>query len=163
MLKTQTVHAQRGEQNQTEALKLWVMLSRAQAAIGQHLHVQVTRHGLTPTEFGVLEILYHKGPLLLGDVQRKLLVSSGGITYLVDRLEEKKFVERHACAEDRRATYAKLTRQGEELVRRVFPEHARCLEHAMSGLTLSEKRRAVRLLRTLGLRAAVLPKCEPDA
>ena len=71
------------------ALKLFVVLSRSHAAVSAHLHAHVAEHGLTLTEFGILEVLYHKGPLLLGEVQKRILVSSGGVTYLVDRLEAK--------------------------------------------------------------------------
>ena len=78
------------------ALKLFVVLARANAAVTAHLHAQAAAHGLTLTEFGILEVLYHKGPLLLGEVQKRILVSSGGVTYLVDRLEAKGLVERQA-------------------------------------------------------------------
>jgi MarR family 2-MHQ and catechol resistance regulon transcriptional repressor len=137
-------------------LKLWVVLSRAQAAIAAQAQADVARHGLTLAEFGILEALHHKGPLLLGEVQKKILVSSGGITYLVDRLEQKGLVERQQCPTDRRARYAALTPEGEALIRRIFPEHARALEHALSGLDPAEKAEAIRLLRQLGRRAAEL-------
>jgi MarR family 2-MHQ and catechol resistance regulon transcriptional repressor len=71
-----------------QVLKLFTVLSRAHAAFMEKVRQDVARHGLTPTEFAVLEALYQKGPLLLGEIQSKILVSSGGITYLVDRLEE---------------------------------------------------------------------------
>ncbi len=76
------------------ALKLFVVLSRARAAIAAHAEASVVSHGLTITEFAILEALYHKGPMLLGEVQRKLLVSSGGITFLVDKLERRGLVRR---------------------------------------------------------------------
>src|SRR3954451_16436799 len=85
------------------ALKLWVVLARAHNAIYSHVQDDVAAHGLTVAEFGILEVLYHKGQMLLGEVQRRILVSSGGITYLVDRLTEKGLVERRECPEDRRA------------------------------------------------------------
>src|SRR6185503_13192975 len=91
------------------ALKLWVVLARAYASVAQRASEDVARHGLTLAEFAVLEALYHKGPLLLGEVQKKILVSSGGVTYLVDRLEERGLVRRKLCPEDRRARYAELT------------------------------------------------------
>lgn len=136
------------------SLKLWVVLSRAQAAIEAHARADVERHGLTLAEFGILEALLHKGPMLLGEVQKKILVSSGGITYLVDRLEKKGLVERQQCPTDRRARYAALTPEGESLIRRIFPEHARALEEALSGLEDDEKREATALLRKLGRHAA---------
>lgn len=141
------------------ALKLWVVLARAHAAIEAHTAAHVARHDLTLAEFAVLEVLFHKGPLLLGEVQRRILVSSGGITYLVDRLERRSLVERRSCPEDRRARYAALTEAGEQLIERIFPEHAACVEQALSGLEDHDKRQAVDLLRTLGRTAAEREPC----
>jgi MarR family transcriptional regulator, 2-MHQ and catechol-resistance regulon repressor len=142
---------------QLRALKLWVVLARAYAAVQEHSLADIERHGLTVGEFGILESLFHKGPMLLGEVQRRILVSSGGITYLVDRLESRGLVERRDCPGDRRARYAALTPEGEALIRRIFPEHARCIEHALSGLDAAEQDEAIRLLRRMGHHAADLP------
>ena len=145
------------------ALKLWVVLARATAAISARLQEQVGARGLTLTEFGILEVLYHKGPLLLGEVQRLILVSSGGVTYLVDRLEQKGYVERKSCSEDRRARYAALTDAGEKLIDEIFPEHAAGIEALMSELDLEEQETAYRLIRRLGLSAAgETPRRGPD-
>ena len=138
---------------QATALKLWVVLARATNAVHARLQASVTQHDLTLTEFAILEVLYHKGPLLLGEVQRRILVSSGGVTYLVDRLAQKDLVERRECPNDRRARYAALTEKGEKLIVRIFPDHAKCIEEAMSGLSLADQRAAIDLLRTLGLSA----------
>lgn len=135
-------------------LKLWVALARAHNAVQARAAADAARHGLTLAEFGVLEALHHRGPMLLGEVQRRILVSSGGITYLVDRLEKRGLVERRDCAEDRRARYAHLTAEGEALIRRIFPEHADAIRAATAGLDKKEKRQALRLLRTLGRAAA---------
>jgi MarR family transcriptional regulator, 2-MHQ and catechol-resistance regulon repressor len=137
-----------------DALKLWVILSRAYRAIEERATRDVAQHGLTLAEFGVLEALYHKGPMLLGEVQRSLLVSSGGVTYLVDRLERRGLVRRDECAEDRRARYAVLTPEGEEFVRRIFPAHATEVRKAVAGLTREDQRAATGLLKRLGLAAA---------
>jgi MarR family transcriptional regulator, 2-MHQ and catechol-resistance regulon repressor len=143
------------EQEETAtALKLWVVLARAYDAVGRHSAADIARHDLTTGEFGILEALYHKGPMLLGEVQRRILVSSGGITYLVDRLEKRGLVERRECAEDRRARYAALTPAGEELIARIFPAHAARMRHALAGLPLDEQRLAIDLLRRLGRHAA---------
>jgi MarR family transcriptional regulator, 2-MHQ and catechol-resistance regulon repressor len=136
------------------ALKLWVVLSRATAAVERHSRADIARHGLGPAEFGTLEALFHRGPMLLGEVKEKILLSSGGITYVVDRLVEKGLVERRQCPGDRRAAYAALTPEGEALIGRIFPEHARCLEHALGGLDDEEKAAATALLRRLGTEAA---------
>lgn len=142
------------DRKQEAALKLWVVLARAYNAVSARLSEDIARHDLTPTEFAILEVLYHKGPLLLGEVQRKILVTSGGITYLVDRLVEKGLVKREECAEDRRARYAVLTPAGSALIRKIFPQHAMAIERAVSGLSTTEQREAVLLLKRLGLTAS---------
>jgi MarR family transcriptional regulator, 2-MHQ and catechol-resistance regulon repressor len=138
------------------ALKLWIVLARANAAVEAHARADIDRHGLTPAEFGVLEALYHKGPLLLGDVQRRTLISSGGTTFLIDRLEKKGLVERRLCDSDRRARYAALTAKGRELIAEIFPQHAESIRRAMAGLGLADQRAMTDLLRVLGQEAASL-------
>jgi MarR family transcriptional regulator, 2-MHQ and catechol-resistance regulon repressor len=135
-------------------LKLWVVLTRAQASVAAVSARDLARHGLTEAEFGVLEALYHKGPLLLGNLQRKILASSGGITYLMDRLAERGLADRLDCPSDRRARYAALTKEGERLMARVFPQHAAALAEAMAGLTPVEQARAATLLKKLGRHAS---------
>lgn len=138
----------------SRALKLWVVLARAYSAIAAEVEADIGRHDLTTTEFGILEALHHKGPLLLGEIQRKVLVTSGGITYLVDRLVAKGLVKREPSPDDRRARYAVLTPAGARLIGRIFPPHAQFLTEIMSTLTPDEQTAATTLLRKLGLSAA---------
>lgn len=138
----------------SRALKLWVVLARAYSAIASEVEKDIGRHELTTTEFGILEALHHKGPLLLGEIQRKVLVTSGGITYLVDRLVAKGLVKREPSPDDRRARYAVLTPAGARLIGRIFPPHAQFLTEVMSTLTPEEQTVATTLLRKLGLSAA---------
>lgn len=138
------------------ALRLWVILSRAHTAVASHGAADVARRGLTLAEFGILEALYHVGPMLLGEVQKRILVSSGGITFLVDRLVAKDLVERRSCQTDRRARYAALTPKGQALMADIFPAHAETIKRAMQGLTVEEQRVAADLLRALGRTAADL-------
>ena len=136
------------------ALKLWVVLARAFDAISVVSKANIERHDLTPAEFGILELLHHKGPLLLGEVQKRVLVSSGGITFLVDRLADRGLVERIACPSDRRARYAALTKRGDKLMREIFPGHAEAIRAATAGLSRGDQRALTELLKTLGKGAA---------
>lgn len=135
-------------------LKLWIVLARAYRAVEAHAEADAARHDLTLAEFGILEALLHKGPLLLGDLQRRILVSSGGITYLVNRLVKRGLVERRPCEGDRRARYAALTPAGARFVAEAFPAHAEVIRTALSGLAPREQRQALALLRRLGWAAA---------
>lgn len=142
------------DEGQTLSLRLWIALARAHNAVQAQAAADVARHGLTLGEFGVLEALLHKGPMLLGELQRRILVSSGGVTYLVDRLETRGLVERRELPGDKRARQAALTAEGEALIKRVFPEHAARIKAALAGLPRKEKREAIRLLVALGKGAA---------
>ncbi len=142
------------------SLKLWIVLARAYESVARHAAADVARHGLTIPEFGILEVLYHKGPLLLREVQKRVLVSSGGTTFLIDRLVGKGLVERRECAGDRRARYAALTPDGERLIERIFPEHAARIARAVSGLSASEQRALTETLKVLGKEAAAQLEAE---
>ena len=143
------------------ALKLWLTMSRAYQAAAELSRMDIARSELNPAEFAILEALYHKGPLLLGDVQRKVLVSSGGTTFLVDRLEKRALVERQSCPSDRRARYAALTREGQAMMKRVFPAHAKAMRDAMKGLSPSEQKAVTALLKRLGMAAAARAAANP--
>jgi MarR family transcriptional regulator, 2-MHQ and catechol-resistance regulon repressor len=149
-----TAAAPRRSAAQERALKLYVVFSRAANAVNKRVLDEIESHGLTETEFGILEAVYHKGPLLLGDVQKKILLSSGGVTYTVDRLAEKGLLERRECTTDRRARYAALTPKGEALIARIFPSHARRIEETLSALSAREQDELTALLRKLGFAAA---------
>lgn len=138
------------------ALNLWVVLARAFNAVSAFSARDIQRHDLTTGEFAVLELLYHKGPMLLGEVQKRVLVSSGGTTFLVDRLEKRGLVARQACPTDRRARYAQLTAAGEKLLRDIFPNHAKVMTAAVAGLSQADQKMAAVLLKKLGLTAATL-------
>ena len=136
------------------ALQLWTHLAKAHSAVHAHATDDLAGHGLSFAEFGLLEILHQRGPLPLGEVQRSLSVSSGGVTFLVDRLEKKGLVERRSSTEDRRSKYAALTARGKEVTAKILPAHAERIRDSMSGLTLPEQRSAIGILRALAREAA---------
>jgi MarR family transcriptional regulator, 2-MHQ and catechol-resistance regulon repressor len=140
--------------DERRALKLYVVLMRAAAAVGAVARRDISRHALTITEFAVMEALYHRGPMFLSEVQRKILVSSGGMTYLVDRLVKRGLVERRACPEDRRASYAALTAEGERFIAAIFPPHAAAITRSVAGLDEEAQLLVTDLLRQLGHHAA---------
>lgn len=135
---------------QAAALKAWVALARAYNAVSARAQADIARHGLTQAEFAIMEALLHRGPLLLSDLKRKILVTAGGVTYLVDRLQVRGLVERRPCERDRRAYYAALTEAGEALITGIFPDHARAIEDAFDGIDTGELEEAARLISRLG-------------
>lgn len=138
------------------ALRLWVSFARAQSSIVAREHHSLTSHHLTRGEFGVLDALFFKGSLLLSDIQRKILVSSSGITYLIDRLEKRGLVKRMPSPGDRRAVYASLTDEGERYFKTIFPQHANGLAELFSSFTSEEQEVFLGFMQRLNNRAAEL-------
>src|SRR4051794_7934280 len=142
------------ENNSTaNSLKLFIVLSRAYKAINEHVNKVIQASGLNPTEFAVLELLYHKGDQPLQQIGGKILLASGSITYVVDKLEHKDYLLRVACKKDRRVTYAQITQKGKEFIESVFPEHEKGIDELTSILTADEKQAAIEILKKLGKHA----------
>jgi MarR family 2-MHQ and catechol resistance regulon transcriptional repressor len=133
------------------ALKLYIVLSRASKVISEEMNKSIEKHGLNPTEFAVLELLYHKGQQPIQKIGQKILLRSGSMTYVVDKLEKRGLLERIFCKEDKRVTYMSITPAGVKLIQTIFPEHAENMEAIMSELTPEEQDTAIGLLRKLGL------------
>lgn len=133
-----------------DSLDLYIALSRASEWVNAHGDRDIRKHGLNRTEFGVLELLYHKGAQPIQQIGSKVLMSSGNITYVVDKLEKKEFVVRRTSTEDRRLVFAEITVQGKQFIEEVFPQHIGVIESAVAGLTAEEKKVASQLLKKLG-------------
>ncbi|HLK60685.1 MAG TPA: MarR family transcriptional regulator [Chthonomonadaceae bacterium] len=135
------------------ALRLFVVLTRCYNSVAEHARQDIARHGLSGSEFGVLELLYHKGPTSLGVIAERILLTTGSLTYVIDQLEKQGLARRIACPTDRRVCYADLTEAGRERIQQIFPEHAARIRQALSGLAPDEQEAAIALLKKLGLSA----------
>jgi MarR family 2-MHQ and catechol resistance regulon transcriptional repressor len=136
--------------DQERALRLWIALARCFATFSRAVAGKVQEYGLTTPQFGILEALYHLGPLSLGDLAGKLLVTGGNVTYVMDRLEEQGLVYRERSPEDRRIIQAKLTEKGHELMAGVFPGHGAFVEDLCDALNPDEQESLRALLKKLG-------------
>lgn len=138
-------------ENRERALRLFIVLSRASKVILEETNELIEQYGLNPTEFGVLELLHHRGQQPIQKIGQKILLRSGSMTYVVNRLQEKGFLQRIFCEEDKRITYIAITDKGIELVESIFPKHAEKIEALMSALDASEQEDAIELIKKLGL------------
>ncbi|MFU1792273.1 MarR family winged helix-turn-helix transcriptional regulator [Paenibacillus azoreducens] len=136
--------------NDEISLDLFIVLTRAYNSVVAHSIRDIQSHGLNTTEFGVLDLLYHKGPQPLQKIGEKVLISSGNITYVADKLQKKNLLVRKASPDDRRVIFADLTDEGRAFIERIFPHHQQVLVHAVEGLSVEEKKQAVELLKKLG-------------
>lgn len=140
------------------ALKLFIVLSRASKVIAEEAHKLIDQYGLNPTEFGVMELLYHRGRQPIQKIGQKILLRSGSMTYVVNKLEERGLLTRAICEEDKRITYISITEKGVSLIESIFPKHAENIESLMSGLSVEEQNMAIDVVRKLGLSVNDLSK-----
>jgi len=146
-------------EKRTQSLRgahLWLVLWKAFDALQVHAFANIHSLGLGLSDFGVLEVLLHKGPLPVNVLGQKIRLTSGSISIAIDRLEEKGLVERKDDPDDRRARIVHLTSEGRKLIAHAFTEHADAMEHATSGLSATERTAAIRLLKKLGAKAVSL-------
>jgi MarR family 2-MHQ and catechol resistance regulon transcriptional repressor len=137
------------------SLRLWITLARCYSTYSRAVAGRLVEHGLTTPQFGVLEALYHVGPLPLGTLAEKLLVTGGNVTYVMDRLEEQGLVVRARSPEDRRVVEARLTKEGRRVISEVFPSHAAFIEQLAGHLEIGEQEELRNLLRKLGVAIAI--------
>ncbi|MBX9947981.1 MAG: MarR family transcriptional regulator [Candidatus Obscuribacterales bacterium] len=136
--------------------RIWLSLWKSGRSIESHAMASIASLGMTLTDFAVLEVLLHKGPLPVNTIGKKVLLTSGSITTAVDRLEEKGLVERLDSPSDRRVRIVSLTKEGARQIKVAFAEHQKHLETAVSPLTKDEQRQLVELLKKLGRGADLL-------
>jgi MarR family 2-MHQ and catechol resistance regulon transcriptional repressor len=115
-------------------LKLIIAMARTYNDLFLKIEKNVKEYGLTISEFGVLEMLLHKGEQPVQKVAEKILVTSGTITYVIDKLQKNNLVQRKKCDRDKRVFYLSLTRSGEELIREIFPKHKRFLDELLVNM-----------------------------
>lgn len=145
------------------APKLWIVLARCHRALASSVERSIENLGLCLSDFIVLEVLLHKGPLTISGIQAKVLLASGSMTAAVDRVESMGLVVRKTTPKDRRARLLELTPKGRRLIERAFEEHAGHLEEAMSVLDAGEKRQLYAGLKKLGrFVATMLDKPQSD-
>jgi MarR family 2-MHQ and catechol resistance regulon transcriptional repressor len=132
------------------ALSTYLKLTRASDRLWDRLALGLQREDLTPSQFGVLEALFHLGPMCQRDLGERILRSSGNMTMVIGNLERRGLVRRERSAEDRRYHQVQLTAEGERVIRRVFPGHAASITRELSILTQEEQRTLGHLCRKLG-------------
>jgi MarR family transcriptional regulator, 2-MHQ and catechol-resistance regulon repressor len=142
----------RGTKTETRALNAYVKLMRASESVAARVHRSLAETGLTMSQFGVMEALYHLGPLSQAEIAKKILKSSGNITMVIGNLEKRALVKRERDTEDRRYYAIQLTPEGRSMMATLFPRHAGKIVETMEALTAEEQEKLGLLCRKLGLR-----------
>lgn len=140
----------RGTIEEINALNAFIKLQRSAESVSVRIHA-VLPEGLTITQFGVLEAIYHLGPLCQSELAEKLLKSGGNLTLVVDNLEKASYVLRERDAADRRFVVVKLTPKGQSFIEALFPKVVANVTREMSALSSTELADLGRLCKKIGL------------
>ena len=141
----------KGNTSQVAALNAFIKLIRAAESVAARVEAPLGAIDLSVSQFGVLEALYHLGPLYQKDLAKKTLKSTGNITMVVDNLEKRGYVERLRDERDRRHYFVRITAAGKRLISAFFPGHVKRIVDEMSVLSKSEQAELGRLCKKVGL------------
>lgn len=130
-----------------DELKILIGLHRTATAVDRQTARAVAAFGLTLGQFAVLEALYHKGDLTVGQVQEKILSTSGTIPLIVNNLEKRGLLERRQDSRDKRRCILHLTPAGEQLILQAMPVNERCILEKMACWSDKEKAQLLALLQ----------------
>lgn len=134
----------------SRAMNTYTKLMRAAESVTSRVHRVLATPKLTISQFGVLEALYHKGPLCQRDIGSKILKSSGNITLVIDNLEKQNLVSRVRDENDRRYFAVNLTESGKDLIAKVFADVEAAIVTEMASLDEDEQVLLGQLCKKLG-------------
>jgi MarR family 2-MHQ and catechol resistance regulon transcriptional repressor len=135
----------------TSGVHVWLVLAKAFRALRARAKqsLNLSRAGLGDSDFRVLEVLLHKGPLPVNTIGPKVWLTPGSISVAVDRLEKKALVKRKNT-DDRRVRLVQLTPKGRALISKIFRKHVAAMGEAAGVLSKEERLILLRLLKKLG-------------
>jgi MarR family transcriptional regulator, 2-MHQ and catechol-resistance regulon repressor len=148
------------EKKPTEPIHVWLVMLKSQQAIAKYALAGILETGIGESDFRVLEVLLHKGPMPVNTIGPKVNLTPGSISVAVDRLYSKGLVSRVESGEDRRIRIVALTPSGRKLIAPVFRKHANDIKKIFSVLTTDEMQQLEELLKKIGRRAESLEQTE---
>lgn len=130
-------------------LKILIALHRVVNAVDSRTIKLVKSYGLSIGQFAVLEVLYHKGEMTVGQVQKKILSSTGTMPVIIKNLEKRQFISHKEDENDKRKRLLYITDKGKELINEVFPKNKELIVDYFKTMKLDDKKEFLRLMKSL--------------
>jgi MarR family 2-MHQ and catechol resistance regulon transcriptional repressor len=134
----------------------WLVMMKAMRAMTRYAAAGIEDTGLGLSDFGVLEVLLHRGPLPVNTIGPLVDLTPGSISIAIDRLVAKGLVSRVESADDRRVRIVALTPRGKDLIASAFRKHSGQMKKVFSKLSADELHGLEAALKKVGKRAAAL-------
>lgn len=129
------------------AVKAMVVMRKAFRTIDSKVSTSFKEHDLTPAQFGVMDVLYAKGSMKIGDLINSMLATSGNMTVVIKNMEKKGWITRLPCPMDKRSFLVSLTKKGRSVIEKALPLHISLVEDTFSILTPGEQEQLITLLK----------------
>lgn len=139
--------------NDNISLKALVVLMKASKSIEERVKRDIKRYGVSVTEFTILEALYHKGPLTVQQICDAVLINSGSMTYVIDKLQKRGMLKRFPSHQDRRVIQVQITDEGNKIMDEIFPQHQAVIEEIFADIELDDQKKLIAMLKTIGSKA----------
>ena len=149
-----------GRGKKPEATHTWLVMLRALQAVHHLALPPILKAGLGDSDFRVLEVLLHKGPMPVNAIGPKVDLNPGSVSVAVDRLYQKGLVSRVVSDSDRRVRTVSLTEKGRRIFLPVFRQHAALIRRAFQDVSPKERRQLEEVLKRIGRRAENLGEQE---
>ena len=133
----------------------YLELMQTSKAIQDCIKAEMMANKLNITEFSVLEVLYFKGKQTIQQIGKSILISSGSMTYVIDKLEQRGLLNRIDCPNDRRVIHVVLSEDGVRFMEKIMPKHLELIHHMFGDLTDQESQTMIQLLKKVSKRVAV--------
>lgn len=130
----------------------FLLLMQTSKAIHDRISDEMSKKNLGITEFSVLEVLFYQGKQTIQQIGNRILISSGSMTYVIDKLEKKGIIKRNDCREDRRVIHITLTAEGIKMMENIMPEYQDMVNSFFRDLTEEESDVMVNFLKKVNNR-----------
>jgi MarR family transcriptional regulator, 2-MHQ and catechol-resistance regulon repressor len=130
----------------------FLLLMQTSKAIQERIRDEMSKNKLSLTEFSVLEVLFYQGKQTIQQIGNRILISSGSMTYVIDKLEQKGIIKRNDCREDRRVIHITLTAEGMEMMEYIMPKYQDMVDSFFGDLTDNESELLVNSLKKVSKR-----------
>jgi MarR family transcriptional regulator, 2-MHQ and catechol-resistance regulon repressor len=136
-----------------EALHAWLIMLKAWRSMSRYAAPTLLEKGLGESDFRVLEVLLHKGPMPVNAIGPRVDLNPGSVSVAVDRLYKRGFVSRVECSSDRRVRTVSLTEKGRRMFVPLFRRHTALINRAFQDISSEELQQLELILKKIGKRA----------
>lgn len=109
-------------------IKFLIVLGKMHASIFGKVEKHIKELGLNTTEFLILYTIAANGALTIQDIGSRIFMTSGNMTYTIDKLEKRDLIKRVRCDEDRRRIFIDFTTTGKAMWKDVMEAHKDFME-----------------------------------